>query len=159
MELSRFVYLSQFVGLCCCMRAFPSCGQRVGGYCAWWCMGSSLPQVSSLVGHRLWVWSIQKLQHAGCSCGSRLWSAGSVVVAQDRQLLREATSVFLDQRANRVPCIGSGSYPLYHLGRPELMTFNSVDLKFNPFMDHIKIPSQLQDSAVLHGHRSNYLPL
>ena len=70
---------------------------------------------------------------SGCSAqvaalAHRLQSACSVVAAHGLSY-SEARGIFLDQRANTGPLHWPvDSYPPYHPGRSEFMTFNSVNL-------------------------------
>ena len=114
------------LGLCCCTRAFSSCGERGLLFVV---VRGLLIAVPSLVERGLQVCSLQQLWYAdsvAVACG--LQSAGSVVVVH-RLSCSVACGIFPDQGLNPCPLHWQeDSKPLHHQERPQGIIFESVVL-------------------------------
>lgn len=88
--------------LCCCMRAFPSCGEW-GGYSSLWCMGFSLRQPLPLCSVGCRAHRRQYLQHMGSVVEvPGLQSTGLTAMARGFSYFSVCRS-FLHQASNPCP--------------------------------------------------------
>ena len=108
--------ITQFLlGLCCCARAFSSCGKQGPLFIA---VQRLLTAVGSLVSeHRLYgAWSSVVTSHGLRRCGSRATEPRFNRYGARTSLLHSnECGLFLDQRSTRVSCIGR--WILYHWPR------------------------------------------
>ena len=98
--LKKIYLFLAVLGLCCCTRAFSSCGERGLRFVVVWGL---LIAVASLVEHGLQACGLQQLWHAGSVVVARgLQNTGSVIVAHGPSC-SAACGIFPDQSSNSSP--------------------------------------------------------
>ena len=104
-------------GLCCCMRAFSSCGER--GYSSRWCLASHCRGFS--------------LQSTGLRCtGFSSCSPRALVVVMHRLSCSAAWGIFWDQGSNLCPLHWQAEFhPLDHQGSPGLYLSGEITWAWN----------------------------
>ena len=121
--INLFIYLLAELGLCCCVWAFSSCGERRLLFVA--VRGLLIAVASLVVEHGLQVCGLQQLWHVGSVVVAHgLQSTGSVVVVHGLSC-SAACGIFPDQGSNLCPLHWQAdSQPLCHQGSPYAIFLN-----------------------------------